>query len=118
MKQAGCEKKPHTHPTLKNIAGYRVNVLVMFCGSIGNFPQKEYKMMSQYVMPEILKRVGFLCKIIFTYICQVSIVYHISGVNWTASLISDKNFLYLNIAAGKKKVRTNTGLGSPVEKIL
>lgn len=58
-KQERCDKRPCTHPTLKNIAGYKVNVLVMFCEPIGSFPQKEYKMMSQYVMSEIQKRVGF-----------------------------------------------------------
>lgn len=52
MEQEGCDKKPCTHPTLKNIADYKVNVLVMLCGPIGSFPQKEYKM-SQCVMPEI-----------------------------------------------------------------
>lgn len=46
-------KKPLTHPTFKNIAGYKVNILVMLCGSLGGFPQKEYKMISQYVMPEM-----------------------------------------------------------------
>lgn len=72
MEQVGCETKPHAHPTLKNISGYEVNVLVMFRGSIGSFPQKRYKMMSQYVMPEIQKRVGDFFMHNYVYICMSS----------------------------------------------